>query len=69
MSKVLIINGSPRLNGNTAIAVREMEKVFHENDVEVTTVQIGNKVDLCQYFGHKKLNFSPSITYAERIIS
>lgn len=26
-------------------------------------------VDLCQYFGHKKLNFSPSITYAERIIS
>ena len=27
------------------------------------------KVDLCQYFGHKKLNFSPSITYAERIIS
>ena len=27
------------------------------------------KVDLCQYFRHKKLNFSPSITYAERIIS
>ena len=27
------------------------------------------KVDICQYFGHKKLNFSPSITYAERIIS
>ena len=26
-------------------------------------------MDLCQYFGHKKLNFSPSITYAERIIS
>ena len=26
-------------------------------------------LDLCQYFGHKKLNFSPSITYAERIIS
>ena len=25
-------------------------------------------MDLCQYFGHKKLNFSPSITYAERII-
>ena len=43
MSKVLIINGSPRLNGNTAIAVREMEKVFHENGVEVTTIQIGNK--------------------------
>ena len=27
------------------------------------------RMDLCQYFGHKKLNFSPSITYAERMIS
>lgn len=43
MSKVLIINGSPRPNGNTAIAVREMEQVFQENGVEVTTVQVGNK--------------------------
>ena len=43
MSKVLIINGSPRAGGNTTIAVREMETVFHENGVEVTTVQIGGK--------------------------
>ena len=43
MSKVLIINGSPRAGGNTAIAVREMETVFRENGVEVTTVQIGGK--------------------------
>ncbi|MBQ8767702.1 MAG: flavodoxin family protein [Clostridia bacterium] len=41
--KVLIINGSPRINGNTAIAVREMENIFKENGVEVETVQIGNK--------------------------
>ena len=34
MSKVLIINGSPRAGGNTAIAVREMETVFRENGVE-----------------------------------
>ena len=34
MSKVLIINGSPRLNGNTAIAVREMEKALHADDVQ-----------------------------------
>lgn len=27
------------------------------------------KFELCQYLGHKKLNFSPSIAYAERIIS
>jgi multimeric flavodoxin WrbA len=41
--KVLIINGSPRPNGNTSIAVREMETVFQEGGVEVETVQIGNK--------------------------
>ena len=43
MSKVLIINGSPRVNGNTSIAVREMENVFGENGVEVTTVRVGSK--------------------------
>lgn len=41
--KVLILNGSPRINGNTSIAVREMEKVFAENGVEAETVQVGNK--------------------------
>ena len=32
--KVLMINGSPKANGNTSIALREMEKVFTENGVE-----------------------------------
>lgn len=41
--KVLIINGSPRVKGNTGIAVREMEKIFTENEVEVETLQIGSK--------------------------
>ncbi len=53
MSKVLIINGSPRENGNTSIAVREMENVFKENGVEVTTVQVGNKdIRGCVACGH-----------------
>ena len=53
MSKVLIINGSPRVNGNTTIAVREMENVFKENGVEVTTVQVGNKdIRGCVACGH-----------------
>lgn len=43
MQKVLMINGSPRIGGNTSIALREMENIFKENDVEVETVQIGNK--------------------------
>lgn len=41
--KVLIINGSPRVNGNTAVAVREMEKIFAEEGVETEVVQVGNK--------------------------
>ena len=41
--KVLIINGSPRVNGNTSIAVREMENVFRAEGVETETVQVGNK--------------------------
>ncbi len=41
--KVLIANGSPRPQGNTSLAVREMEKVFQEEGIEVVTLQIGNK--------------------------
>jgi len=41
--KVLIINGSPRKDGNTSIAVREMEAVFAQNGVETETVQVGMK--------------------------
>ena len=40
--KVLIFNGSPRKNGNTALALSEMEKVFHENGIETEIVHIGN---------------------------
>lgn len=41
--KVLIINGSPKKNGNTSLAVQEMEKVFTSLGVEVDNIQIGNK--------------------------
>ena len=41
--KVLIINGSPRVNGNTAIAVNEMAGTFHAEGVETEIVQVGNK--------------------------
>ncbi len=41
--KVLIINGSPRVNGNTTIAVNEMLKIFEKEGVETEVVQIGNK--------------------------
>ena len=41
--KVLLVNGSPRLNGNTALALAEMEKVFKNEEIEVVTANIGNK--------------------------
>lgn len=41
--KVLMINGSPRPNGNTSIALREMEQVFAQERVECETLQIGNQ--------------------------
>ncbi len=41
--KVLIINGSPRVDGNTTIAVDEMVKVFSQEGVETEVVRIGNK--------------------------
>lgn len=40
--KVLMINGSPRVNGNTTVALAEMEKVFAKNGVETETVQVGS---------------------------
>ncbi len=41
--KVLILNGSPRANGNTTIAVNEMVKVFSDEGVDAEVVQLGNK--------------------------
>lgn len=41
--KVLMLNGSPRAGGNTAIALREMEQVFAENGIMAKTIQVGNK--------------------------
>ena len=39
--KVLILNGSPRVGGNTTTAIAELEKVFRAEGVEVETVQVG----------------------------
>lgn len=41
--KVLILNGSPRTNGNTSLAVSEMKKVFDEEKIETEIIQVGNK--------------------------
>ena len=41
--KVLMINGSPRKNGNTSIALGEMERIFQEEGIQVETVQLGTQ--------------------------
>lgn len=42
--KVMMINGSPHANGNTAIALDEMKKIFEAAEVEVNLVHVGNKI-------------------------
>lgn len=39
--KVLLVNGSPRVDGNTALALAEMDKIFAEEGIETTTIQVG----------------------------
>ena len=41
--KVLLINGSPHADGNTAYALREMERIFAEQGIEAELIHIGNK--------------------------
>ena len=41
--KVLMLNGSPRENGNIALAFHEMEQVFSENGVEFENIVLGKK--------------------------
>lgn len=41
--KVLLINGSPHKEGNTYIALKEMEKVFEKEGIECEMIHVGGK--------------------------
>lgn len=41
--KVLLINGSPRIEGNTYIALSEIAKVLEEENITARIIPIGNK--------------------------
>ena len=46
--KVLLINGSPRQDGNTLCCLKEIEATLQKHDVESEIVQIGRKpVRMC----------------------
>ncbi len=40
--KVLILNGSPRIDGNTSIAIDELLNIFDQEGVETEVVRVGN---------------------------
>jgi len=51
--KVLLVNGSPKQKGNTALALEEMLKVFAEEGFEAEVLHVGNKdIRGCIACGH-----------------
>ena len=40
--KVLMLNGSPKANGNTALALREIASVLEKEGVDVEIVHVGH---------------------------
>ncbi len=41
--KVLLINGSPRVQGNTKLALNEMIGIFEKEGIETEVLEVGNK--------------------------
>jgi len=41
--KVLLINGSPKANGNTAMALSQMAEVFEAEGIETELIHVGNR--------------------------
>jgi len=67
--KVLMINGSPKPNGNTARALAEMERVFAEHGIETELIQVGNQdlrgcISCYHCFEHGKCVFDDLVNEA-----
>ncbi|MCQ2605541.1 MAG: flavodoxin family protein [Bacteroidales bacterium] len=67
--KVLLINGSPRKNGNTSVALNEAAKQLIKNNIEAEVLWIGNKpvrgciaCNQCKANGNNKCVFNDDIT-------
>ena len=61
--KVLLINGSPKKDGNTAVMLNEMASVFEKEGIETEILHIGNKdirgciaCGKCRELGHCVFN-------------
>jgi len=72
--KVLIINASPRNDGNTSLLLDEIKKTFMNLDVSYEEIKIGNK-DIrgciaCNYCSeNKKCVFNDSVNDAAKILN
>ena len=55
--KVLILNGSPKANGNTAVAICKMVSVFEENGIEAEVVLARNMIFLMKSIALGKEQF------------
>jgi multimeric flavodoxin WrbA len=63
MSKVILLNGSPKAHGCTATALDEMVRVFNEEGIETEVIQVGSKsirgciaCGYCETHGHCVFN-------------
>lgn len=63
MSKVILLNGSPKADGCTATALDEMVRVFNEEGIETEVIQVGSKsvrgciaCGYCETHGHCVFN-------------
>ena len=63
MSKVILLNGSPRADGCTATALDEMVRIFNEEGIETEVIQVGSKsirgciaCNYCETHGHCVFN-------------
>lgn len=72
--KALLINGSPRRNGNTACALAEVAKSLRQSNIEVENFWIGKKpihgcvaCYACKKLGHCVFNDDPCNEIVEKI--
>lgn len=42
--KVLLLNGSPHKEGNTAFALQQMQEIFQQNGIECETIEVGSAI-------------------------
>lgn len=66
--KVLLINGSPRANGNTRLALEEVAKALNAEDIQTTIINLGKQAVqgciACGYCGREgKCTFRDELYY------